>query len=117
MDDPEFGGLRSTNDIQHPVQKKLLWVRPTACPQGTIGPKILMDESHLDTMRVKICDNLTPGAWREARTRWAGMRLSNERLREFSSISEIPQLALVEQPSQLGVAHDTNRGNSHVVLT
>jgi hypothetical protein len=76
-----------------------------------------MDESDLDTVRIKICENLTPSAWREARAWWAGMRLRNQRLRKFSSISEIPQLAFIEQPSQLGVAHDTNRGNGHVVLT
>ncbi len=76
-----------------------------------------MDESDLDTVRVKVCENLTPGAQREARARWTGMRLSNQCLREFSSISAIPQLALIEQPSHLGGAHDANRGNGHASLT
>jgi len=90
--------------MKHTVEEQFFGVRPAACSQRAVGAKILVDESDLDTLLVKICENLAPGTCGQASTRWTRVGFSHHILSKFTSLNTSPEVAIIEQPAKLGRA-------------
>ena len=106
------GSMRSRrDDIERLADDKPLRIWPTACSERAVGAKILVYESDLDTARIKVCENLAPGAVWQAGPRRARMRFGQQSLGEFATLSPAPKIAVVEQPTDFGCVRDANMRN------
>jgi hypothetical protein len=105
----------ASRSVKQAFDEEFLRVRLAGCAERSVGPKILVNESHTPAIALVVCDNLAAGAQGLARARRCWVAFPPNALNQISCQGAFPHAVVIEQAPKFGGFAPTDLRRRHGV--